>query len=152
MWIPVRDGDPRAVALYKRHYSCGNKAADHVRRGFSGNGESMVLLTLGCSALFCWRFQRLYQRDGQKGVNCSVFRNEGPELSSTLIREADELAEGRWPGERHYTYVNPLKIRSTNPGACFLKAGWRKCGVSKGGLVILEKYHTRRARGRNETL
>jgi len=47
--------------------------------------------------------------------------------------------EGKWPGERLYTYVNSHKIRSTNPGYCFLRAGWRKCGMTKGGLIILEK-------------
>jgi hypothetical protein len=31
-------------------------------------------------------------------VNCAVFRNEGPVLSSDLILEAEELAWGRWPG------------------------------------------------------
>jgi hypothetical protein len=137
-WIEVRDGDPRAVALYRRHYSCDNRKADLVRYGFSGNGESMILMTLDCKALFCWRFQDKYQRDKQQGVNCSVFRNESNLLSSDLIKEGMTLAWVRWPSKRLYTYVNPDKIKSTNPGYCFIKAGWRKCGYSKGGLLILE--------------
>lgn len=132
-WRTVKDGDPRAVALFHRHYSCADNTVDHTRYGFSGNGESMVLLSQDCQALWCWR------RVAGEGVLCSVFRNEGPVLSSQLIREAVALAWQRWPGERLYTYVNPGKIRSTNPGACFLKAGWRRCGMSLGGLVILER-------------
>jgi hypothetical protein len=30
-------------------------------------------------------------------------------------------------------------VRSTNPGFCFLVAGWRRCGRTKGGLLILER-------------
>jgi hypothetical protein len=56
-----------------------------------------------------------------------------------LIQEATQLAWQRWPGQRLYTYVNPRKVRSTNPGCCFLKAGWRRCGVTKHNkLLILE--------------
>jgi hypothetical protein len=31
------------------------------------------------------------------------------------------------------------KIRSSNPGYCFKRAGWRKVGMSKSGLILLEK-------------
>ncbi len=73
------------------------------------------------------------------GVCCAVFRNESPVLSSELIREAEQLAWARWPHARLYTYVNPRKIKSVNPGFCFKRANWRECGHTAGGLVILEK-------------
>ena len=66
-------------------------------------------------------------------------RVPGGGTSSALIEVADYLAWLRWPGERHYTYVDPTEIRSTNPGFCFIKAGWRRCGMSKAGLHILER-------------
>jgi hypothetical protein len=75
----------------------------------------------------------------QEGVNCALFRNEGPHTSSDLIRQADAIADFAWPGERHYTYVNPSAVRSTNPGFCFLRAGWRRCGTTVGGLYIFER-------------
>ena len=69
-----------------------------------------------------------------------MFRNEGPILSSTLILEAEQLAWRRWPGTRIYTYVCDPKVNSTNPGYCFLRAGWRRCGRNKHArLTILEK-------------
>ena len=69
-----------------------------------------------------------------------IGRNEGQRLSSELILEAEALAWSKWPGERFYTYVDPRKIKSKNPGFCFLKAGWRKCGITKvNKLLILEK-------------
>ena len=105
----------------------------------------MVLLTADCAALWVWRRghdsgYRWHGVDAQSGVCCAIFRNEGPVLSSTLIREADDLAWARWPGERHFTYVNPAKVRhKRDPGRCFLKAGWNRCGESKGGLLIFER-------------
>lgn len=99
----------------------------------------MVLLTEDCQALFVWRSER-FRLDGQTGVGCSVFRNEGPALSSDLIREADELAWQRWPGERHFTYVDAGKIRpKRDPGRCFLRAGWQRAGTSQTGLILLER-------------
>lgn len=142
-WLPINDSDPRAVAIYRRHYSVDLKR-NH-RSGIGGPGERMVLLTSGCDALWVWRRRpdglplnvRGYD-DGQRGVMCSVFRNESTIRSSDLIQEAMGLAWQRWPGVRLFTYVKGSAIRSTNPGYCFKVAGWKKCGVSKGGLVILE--------------
>lgn len=140
-WIAVKDGDPRAVALYRRHYSCNNPKADLVRFGFSGNGASLILLTLDCRALFCWRYQELYQRDGQQGVNCSIFRNESDYLSSDLIKDACEWAYRKWGFQRLYTYVNPDKVNhKRDPGRCFIRAGWQKLNhKSTKGLILLEK-------------
>ena len=98
----------------------------------------MVLLTLDSLAVFAWR--KFHNQANQTGVNCAIFRNEGPYRSSALILEAEQLAWKRWPGERLYTYVNPRKVQSPNPGYCFKKAGWRFCGISKRRkLHILEK-------------
>lgn len=55
------------------------------------------------------------------------------------IRQADQIADCLWPNSRHYTYVDPKKIASKNPGFCFLMAGWRRCGNTKGGLLIMER-------------
>lgn len=98
----------------------------------------MVLISTDGRALFVWRREQ-YRRDAQEGVNCTVFRNEGEQLSSRLIREAMELAWRRWPGERLFTFVNPRKVQSRNPGYCFLCAGWRRVGRTKEKrLLILE--------------
>lgn len=135
-WIPVRDGNRTALSLFDRHYTAQRK---HLRQidQFVGPGEKLVLLTPCARALFAWR--RFKSDDGQDGVNCAVFRNEGAGLSSELIRAAAVIAWARWPGERLYTYVNPRKVRSSNPGFCFLKAGWRRCGISKESrLIVLE--------------
>ncbi len=137
IWMPIRDANPSGLAIFHRHYSYAPYRDGRRPRHFVGPGEKMVLLTPAADALFVWR--KFVSGDGQLGVNCAVFRNEGPLLSSELIREAMRMAWTRWPGARLFTYVNPRKIRSTNPGYCFLLAGWRRCGVTKWNkLVILE--------------
>ena len=100
-----------------------------------------MLRTAAGDAFFVWK--KFIDASGEKGINCAVFRNEAGSKykSSDLIREADAIADCIWPGERHYTYINPQAVRSHNPGFCFLMAGWRRCGHTKGGLMILESWN-----------
>jgi hypothetical protein len=99
----------------------------------------MVLIAPCARGLFVWR--KFISGDGQEGVNCAVFRNEGAGLSSAMIEDACRLAWARWPGERLYTYVNGAKVASGNPGYCFKKAGFVRCGETKWNkLTILERY------------
>jgi len=135
-WRGVKDGNPIALDLYLRHYSAKHYKDGRIRKLFVGPGEKLVLLTTDNKALFVWR--KFIDDSGQNGVNCAVFRNEGSMRSSLLIKEAVSICRRRWPNERLYTYVNPKKIKSTNPGYCFMKSGWKKCGITKGGLFILE--------------
>lgn len=137
-WLEAQDGDDHARALYHRHYSYKPYADGRFSKLFVGPGEKVVLITETGDALFVWR--KFKSADMQIGVNCAVFRNEGPVLSSVLIVEADAIAAAKWPGERLFTYVNPRKVRSANPGFCFKSAGYRATGVTKWNkLIILEK-------------
>ena len=136
-WQAVKDGDPRAAALYARHYSARkSRTRDDLR--FAGPGRKLVLLTPECDALFVWR--DFIPADGQTGLNAAVFRNESPRLSSGLILMAEQLAEVVFGAQRLYTYVDPRRIRSVNPGCCFLMAGWRRVGVTGRGLLVLDKH------------
>lgn len=138
-WLMVRDGNPTAAALYDRHYSRNPGAQGDPR--VAGPGEKLVLLTPCARALFVWRWFR--SKDPSAGpldVNCAIFRNEGAGLASDLILAAEPLAWAKWGPQRLYTYVNPKRVRSANPGYCFKRAGWRVCGVTKTRkLLILEK-------------
>lgn len=139
-WYVTKDGDKSCLWLYRRHYSAKKAYRDGRKRSqFVGPGEHIVLRTYDADALFVWRKYIDDTIPKQEGVECSVFRNEGSLLSSELIRQADAIADFCWPGERHYTYVNPQAVRSANPGYCFVAAGWRRCGKTKGGLLIMER-------------
>ena len=137
-WLPIRDGNPTAMAIFKRHYSA--RKCRKIEQ-FIGPGEKMALLTADARALFGWR--KFISDNDQTGINCTVFRNEGTSAgkSSDLILSAMQIAWKRWPGERLYTYVDPSAVRhKRDPGRCFLKAGWRKCGETAAGKIILEVY------------
>ena len=137
LWIPIRDGNHSAMSIFKRHYTARGKRKVEQ---FIGPGEKMALITPDALALFAWR--KFISDAGEQGVNCCVFRNEGTLLarSSDLILAAEKEAWNRWPGERLYTYVDPNKVRHKRDcGRCFLRAGWRKCGVTKEGKIVLEK-------------
>lgn len=138
-WIEVKDGNATGRSIFHRHYSRYIYRDGRNPALFVGPGEKCVLLTPCAKALFVWR--KFISGSGEQGVNCSVFRNEGAGRSSDLIREADRIAWERWPGERHYTYVDPRKVRSSNPGYCFIKAGWTRLQrrTKCRGLVILER-------------
>jgi hypothetical protein len=135
-WWLTKDGDKDCLKLYERHYSAYRYVDGRKRSQFVGPGETIVLRTWEADALFVWR--TFIDDSGQQGVNCAVFRNESRHQSSELIRQADAVADCAWPGLRHYTYVNAAKLRSRNPGFCFMAAGWRRCGRTKNGLIVLE--------------
>lgn len=142
-WLAVQRTDARAFALYRRHYSFKKNARWRTpgNTNVTGSGQTMVLLSQMGDALFVWLRNTVQRLDKQVGVNCAIFRNEGASLSSDLIREADDLAWQRWTDEpRHFTYIDASEVRhKRDPGRCFIKAGWRKCGVSANGKLLFER-------------
>jgi hypothetical protein len=144
VWWLTKDGDRDCLAMYERHYSAHRYADGRKRTQFVGPGEKVVLRTDRADAFFVWRKflddcrdERTGER--QSGVNCAAFRNESAYRSSDLIRQADAIADCLWPDLRHYTYVDAARVRSRNPGFCFRAAGWRRCGQTRGGLIVLER-------------
>jgi hypothetical protein len=146
LWWVTKDGDEDCLELHSRHYSRYDYADQRKRVLFVGPGDKLVLRTADGRTTFVWRNftdDCIDERTGlkQEGVNCAVFRNEGEHLSSLLIRQADAIADEVWTDRRHYTYVNRKKVASKNPGYCFLAAGWKRAGVTKSGLLVLERIN-----------
>lgn len=141
--LPFTDGlmvttpfDRECAMLADRHYS----RQSHGSRQFSGNGRKLVLRDAVGSILFVWLYPKEeYRMDGQKGYNCTIFRNESSRRSSEIILEAEGWAIRKWGPNRMYTYVDPTKVKSPNPGYCFKVAGWKQVGMSKGGKLLLAK-------------
>ena len=134
-WLISHDMNPKAQELADRHYS---RKTPGSKKGFIGPGEKLVLLSPTGDALFTWLRSRAdYRGDKIDGVNCTIFRNEGPVLSSKLILEAEKFAHDRWPGLKLFTYVSKAKVKSKNPGWCFMKAGWKLVGENKSGELRL---------------
>ena len=108
-----------------------------------GAGQKLLLITGNGASLCAWRKQA-FRMDKQYGVNCSIFRREDGEVASVLLREAMAHAWRRFPDERLFTFVDPLKVNPTwragRPtwGHCFYQAGWRFCGLTAKRLHLLE--------------
>ena len=137
-WWLTKDGDLDCLELYEKHYSAYQYADGRERKLFVGPGEKVVLRTEAADAMFVWR--RFIAASGECGINCAVFRNESKHTSSELIRQADKIADCLWTCRRHYTYVSAEAVKSTNPGFCFIKAGWKRLERKTGsGLMILER-------------
>lgn len=132
----VNERDIFANILADRHYSRKSPGSGQI----GGPGKKLILLTADCQAVIGFR-ESLFRKDGQTGVECFIFRNEGSALSSFLLEQALPYVLNKWNHTRLFTYVNPLLIRSCNPGCCFKKAGWTFCGKSlKSSLLIFECY------------
>lgn len=139
-WWLTKDGDKSCLELYQRHYSAKKAYKDGRKRyQFVGPGFNIVLRTARADAVFVWRKFIDDTIPKQDGIECSLFRNEGQITSSKLIRQADAIADHAWPGQRHYTKVDPQEVRSGYPGWCFIRAGWKRCGTTQGGKLIFER-------------
>lgn len=144
-WIEVKDGNDTARDIFRRHYSHRPKRGRGARDNelIIGPGFKLLLLTADAGALCAWR-KELHRADGQSGVECCIYRREYGDLASLLLQAAMRRAWTKWPGDRLFTFVDPLRVEPTwragRPtwGHCFYQAGWRFAGLSKKRLHILE--------------
>lgn len=133
--IIVKRNDPILINLANRHYP---------RKRIKGNvGSPCRLLcmrdpfgTVG----FVWSYPYDgFRADKQNGANCEMFRNEGSFKSSDLILQSEKIIKSIWNVSRFFTYVDPIEIKSANPGYCFKMAGYRFIKISGSGKHLLVK-------------
>lgn len=141
-WVEAKDGDESCRTIFERHYSRRVYRDGRKPKQFIGPGKKKPLIMADGSAIFA--FRQHISDDGQTGVNVCIFRREGGEPASVLIRNAVAIARAKWwPSERFYTYIDPRKVTPTKfrgyPvwGWCFYKAGWKFDRVGKGGKHVL---------------
>lgn len=138
-WHQVKRNDPRARALADRHYSRQTIGGQE----FMASGRTLVMLTE--DALAVWGVIENHDGGFQPHWRCSIFRNEGAGLSSTLIVEATHRTYAYWV--QHYrrlptvpltTEINRDKVRRKRDfGRCFRRAGWVEHGETSKGLLVL---------------
>lgn len=149
-WQLTTRADWRVSRLADRHYSRQKPGS----RQFSPPGMNLTLFIPtpdeqeAVAAWVWWHphknspVGRFDKHDGY--VCCSLFRSESDKwLSSSLILAAEQAAIALWPADRMAvdwlgfdTYVEAAKVKSDNPGYCYLKAGYRRDGYSKDGLKL----------------
>jgi hypothetical protein len=150
-WLLSSSSDPRALAIvdglgpfaaFGPHYSRRKPGS----RTFTGIGKEIVLVT-GCGrAVWACVYQATPSARGTGATRGrtgttdrkprylwrnNMFRNLGAGLSSDLIRAATAETYSRWierygalPAERLRTEIGVAEVRSSNPGYCYLMAGW----------------------------
>jgi hypothetical protein len=140
-WQQSNRFDPDLCALADRHYSRRNIGSPQ----FVPPGRCFVLRTEKADAVWTtsWPFAE-YVKHGWAGawVN-SIFRNESGHLSSELITEAVSATRSFWPEPPALgivTMIDPSKVKpKRDPGYCYLMAGWRRVGETKGGLIVYQQ-------------
>lgn len=139
-WELSHRADKEALPLADRHYNRQKPGSPQ----FVPPGRCIVLLSRTRDALWVssWPFAEYVKHEWAGAWICTMFRNESPILSSTLIREAVAATRAIWgqpPTLGMVSFVDADKVRhKRDPGRCYLKAGWKRCGQTKGGLVALQ--------------
>lgn len=145
LWRESHRFDPRALPLADRHYNRQKIGSPQ----FVPPGGCHVLLTDHADAL--WVSSRPFPQFVKHAwpgawIN-SCFRNESPHLASELILEAIASTRSEWgepPSLGMVTFIDRKKVRPTMVrgkktwGYCYIKAGFKPCGETKGGLLAFQ--------------
>lgn len=136
--------DPVAREIADRHYNRQKIGAAQ----FVPPGRCLVLVADGSTPergalwITSWPFAEYVRHAWAGAWVCSAFRNEmQPDyLSSDLVRAAVAATRAVWPMPDlgMVTFVDRDRTRpKRDPGRCFLRAGFRHAGETRGGLVAL---------------
>lgn len=162
-WVLSSSSDRRALDIVDGTGPHAGSGAHYSRRSpgsrtFTGVGQEIVLVTEDGNA--CWAVVRQKTparvgsgtSRGRSGTSDSgarfvwrnmLFRNLGAGRASDLIRSATERTYEEWvrrygeiPAERLRTEIDIKRVKSTIPGYCYRRAGWKKDRVVSGKLYL----------------
>lgn len=141
-WKRSYKADQVARKIADRHYNRQKPGTPQ----FVPPGRCLVLLGDLNDALWVtsWQWPQYVKHDWPGAWINSLFRNESDQLSSELIRQA--VAVTRWkfkeeppPDPGMVTFVDSSKVRKKkDPGWCYICAGFKRVGKTKGGLIALQ--------------
>lgn len=139
VWRLSYRADPVARAVADRHYN--RQSVGHPQ--FVPPGRCLVLTAPGpCAWVTSWPFAEFVRHEWPGAWINSLFRREGGGLASDLIRAAVAATRWTWPVVPDLgmvTFVDLSKVRhKRDPGRCYLRAGFRHAGWTKGGLRALQ--------------
>lgn len=134
--------DQTARRVADRHY---NRQAVGSPQ-FVPPGRCVVLRTPDAGAVWVtsWPFAEYVMHEWAGAWMNTMFRNERRDLylSSELITEAVAATLSVWPTPPALgmvTFVDPGKVRrKRDPGRCYVRAGFRPVGTTKGGLLAFQ--------------
>ncbi|MEK5183373.1 hypothetical protein [Paenibacillus sp. FSL P4-0288] len=128
-WVVTKKTDQDCVALADRHYSRVTVGASQ----FTRPGDNLVLRTQCGDAVWVSWYSNKRDDEFIDVIECTIFRNESEYLSSDLVKWAIYASIQKWgiPKEGFITFVKDSAVRSSNPGANYQKAGFKKVGETK---------------------
>ena len=145
MWRRSNRADPAALPLADRHYNRQKPGTPQ----FVPPGRCIVMRTACGRALWVtsWPFAKYVKHAWPGAWVNSLFRSEGAGVASALIREAVAATRSMWiPPELGIVsfvdpeHVSPKMVRGKPLyGYCYLKAGWKHVGFTKGGLWVWQQ-------------
>jgi hypothetical protein len=137
-WKLSHRADPAALALADRHYNRQKIGTPQ----FVPPGRCVVLVIPECAVwVTSWPFAEYVKHQWAGAWVNSIFRREDGPQASELIRQAIAITRWIWepPPLGIVTFINRDKVkRKRDYGRCYLKAGFKVCGETKGGLLALQ--------------
>lgn len=135
-WRTSWRADPGARVVADRHYNRQKIGSAQ----FVPPGRCLVLRAAGPALwVTSWPFAEFVQHRWPGAWVNSLFRREGGQLlASELIRAAVAATRAHWldvPPLGMVSFVDPEKVASSNPGYCYLMAGFDRDGTTAGGLL-----------------
>lgn len=137
LWTKSHRADSDVRPMADRHYNRQKVGSPQ----FAPPGRCLVLKRPDAFWITSWPFAEYVRHAWAGAWVCSAFRNEGPILSSELIRAAVAATRAIWdpPELGMITFVDAKKVRhKRDPGRCYLRAGFRHVGETRGGLLAFQ--------------
>lgn len=141
MWLRSNRAGRAAREIADRHYNRRRPGSPQ----FVPPGRCIVLLESSGKAVWVtsWPFAEYVKHAWPGAWVNSLFRNEAraEHLSSDLIRAAVAETRAEWesPPLGIVSFVDAGKVRrKRDPGRCYLRAGFRHVGFTKGGLFVFQ--------------
>lgn len=144
----VKPTEPSILEMVRNHYSYKVSIGQRPRtaktsKTWWSNARLVVFSDPERTLVFAWQWPKDgIRKDGQNGFNNTLFHRSDRcvYLASDVILAAETAVVSHWGANRAYTYIDPDKVSSPNPGYCYKVAGWKQVCVSKSGKPLLEKY------------
>jgi hypothetical protein len=139
MWRISHRFDPECLPMADRHYNRRKIGSPQ----FVPPGRCFVLKAPRALWVTSWPFAQYVKHAWPGAWVNSLFRNEGGGVASEMIRGAIARTRANWPTPPDLgmvTFVDPKHVKPTVRrgvaiyGYCYLMAGFRHVGFTKGGL------------------
>src|SRR5260370_23337652 len=108
-WLITDKGDQDCRLLADAHYTRQSPGSPKFLR----NGQNLVFVTRDKKAVwvtFRPTLGKAVRMDGLDAWECALFRNEGPYLSSELIREAVHLSMSLWGEQPKDGFITSVDV------------------------------------------